>query len=577
MVAEQFLQLRAEVESALAALLKLATELRRSSGTLDTIHGLIRDVREPLLFVAVGEVKSGKSSLLNALFGREIARVDVLPATDKVCIYRYAAADKVVDLSAHMVERYLPIDFLKSFNIVDTPGTNTILAEHQEITENFVPRADLILFVFSVTNPWSNSAWEFLNFINKKWLKNIVFVLQQADLRERSEIDIIRRHLEDTARQKLGRVPPVLAVSAKQALLTRDNDPGRAEAWRQSGLADLEEQINLIVRESETRITKLRSARQSAAVLLEEMISEIRASFEVISRDEKRIERLTQFMAARKEQTKAQATGLVRGVEAACRACTAQGERLVRDEFTFWRTVAMIWRRQHSSRDLQMQLEMKLRQTIEPEVEQAVQTLEADLRGLWPQLHDMLETRLGQELRGRVPATTPDFARQRRELLQSVKLALAEHVGSGSIDRNLAELASQTSTRLRLPAGIAAAGGLVALVTALSSAAVADVTGIVAAAAAGTGAFVAVRQRQKILQTYTEAMTAKCAELMTAVQQQLERAVDAFYREIESAVQPLAAFCTAQRRIHQPLLERGDELRERLTALARELGGGTPP
>ena len=96
-------------------------------------------------------------------------------------------------------ERYLPIAFLQDFNIVDTPGTNTMVAEHQTITENFIPRADLMLFVFSVVNPWGASAWELLRFVNQKWLKNVVFVLQQADLRDPGEVEVIEQHLRETA------------------------------------------------------------------------------------------------------------------------------------------------------------------------------------------------------------------------------------------------------------------------------------------------------------------------------------------------------------------------------------------
>src|SRR5882724_3261813 len=99
MIADQYLQLRSELETALAGLLKLASELRRNTATLDTIHGLLTDIREPLLFVVVGEVKSGKSSLLNALFGQEFAKVDVLPATDKIYIFRYGPEEKQVDVS----------------------------------------------------------------------------------------------------------------------------------------------------------------------------------------------------------------------------------------------------------------------------------------------------------------------------------------------------------------------------------------------------------------------------------------------------------------------------------------------
>src|ERR1700720_3685341 len=98
MIADQYLQLRSELETALAGLLKLGSELRRTPASLDAIHGFLPYIREPLLFVVVGEVKSGKSSLLNALFGQEFAKVDVLPATDRVYIFRYDAAEKSVEV-----------------------------------------------------------------------------------------------------------------------------------------------------------------------------------------------------------------------------------------------------------------------------------------------------------------------------------------------------------------------------------------------------------------------------------------------------------------------------------------------
>lgn len=41
-----------------------------------------------------------------------------------------------------------PVEILREFAIVDTPGTNTIVDHHQEITERFIPASDLIVFVF---------------------------------------------------------------------------------------------------------------------------------------------------------------------------------------------------------------------------------------------------------------------------------------------------------------------------------------------------------------------------------------------------------------------------------------------
>jgi GTPase SAR1 family protein len=571
MIADRYLQLRSELETALADLLKLGSELRRSAGTLDTIHGLLTDIREPLLFVVVGEVKSGKSSLLNALFGQEFAKVDVLPATDRICIFRHGPEEKQVDVSPKLIERYLPVAFLRDFNVVDTPGTNTMVSEHQAITENFVPRADLVLFVFSVVNPWTQSAWDFLKFVQKKWLKHVVFVLQQADLRTPAEVEMIRRHLQDTARQRLGEAPPIFAVSARAALADRKRGLDKDKTWQESEFGALEEQINFIVTESGARMFKLRSAQQTARLMLDEMTDEIRASVEVITRDETSLGRVDQFVQARKEQTLRQVAGLVRRVEQACRQCADEGAKLLQQKLTFWRTWQILWRRGQGTREFQMQIEAKLRQTVEPEVEQAVQLLETDLRGLWPQLHDMLETRLGRELREQVPKTLPDFARQRRELLQSVHLALVEHIAGKSTEEQLTQLFQETSARLRMPAGVAVAGGIAALIAAMSSAAVADVTGILAASAAITGTFLAFRQRKKILRTYATQMEGKCSELTQAVEQQLNRAIELFYVDLTAAFQPLAAFCVAQRRLYEPLLRRGEEVQLKFEAVAARL------
>lgn len=42
-------------------------------------------------------------------------------------------------------------------NLVDTPGTNVILQRQQRLTEEFVPRADLLFFVISADRPLTES------------------------------------------------------------------------------------------------------------------------------------------------------------------------------------------------------------------------------------------------------------------------------------------------------------------------------------------------------------------------------------------------------------------------------------
>lgn len=572
MIADNYLQLRTELETALAGLLKLSSDMRRDPATLDIMHGLLTDIREPLLFVVVGEVKAGKSSLLNALFGQEFARVDVRPATDRVYIFRYGVEEKSVEVSPQLTERYLPIPFLKDFNVVDTPGTNTMVAEHQTITESFIPRADLVLFVFSVVNPWSQSAWDLLNFVQKKWLKNVVFVLQQADLRDATEIELIHRHLQDTAMQKLAFTPPIFPVSARKALLARTTGLDKERLWQESNFGPLEAQIDHMVTESGAGVSKLQSTVKTAGVILGEVADEIRGCFDTILRDEKQLSRVDEFLLARKNQTLRQVAGFLRGVEQACRECANQGTRMLEQKLSFWRTWRLVWSREQWQQEFQTDVEAKLRQTVQPQVENAVQLLESDLRGLWPQLQDTIVAQFESEGPKRMNKTLPDFARQRRDLVQSIQLTLVERIAGKGVEEQLARMFRETAARLRLPAGIAAAGGIVTAIVAMSSAAVADVTGVLAASAAVIGTIVAFTQRRKILAAYEREMETKRLELVHAIEEQMNHAIDLFYQEISLAFAPLAAFCTSERKRYEPLMERAEKLKEVLRGLAARLG-----
>jgi GTPase SAR1 family protein len=571
MIADSYLQLRTELETALGELLKLGAEMRRDPASIDTLQGLLKDIREPLLFVVVGEVKAGKSSLLNAIFGQEFAKVDVLPATDKIYIFRYGDMESTVEVSPHLTERHQPIPFLRDFNVVDTPGTNTIVAEHQTITETFIPRADLVLFVFSVTNPWTQSAWTLLDLVQKRWLKNVVFVLQQADLRDAAEVATISEHLAQTAVQKIGFAPPIFAVSARKALQAKTGGADQAHLWEESGFGPLEDQINRMVTATGARILKLQSSSQTAELIVSEAADELRGSFELILRDEEQLARLTTQLQARKEQTLRQVAGFVRGVDRACRDCAAHGTKLLEEKLSFWKTWRLIWSRAQWQHDFQNEVETKLRATVQPQVENAVQLLEADLRGLWPQLQETIEAQFASEGKSRVARTTPDFADQRRQLLQSIHLTLVERIAGKGVEERLARIFAESATWLRVPAGVAAAGGIATVLAAMISASAADVTGILATSALALGTFFAFAQRRKILATYDKEMEAKRVELTGAIEQQMEHSINLFYNEISSAFQPLAAFCATEHQRYAPLLQRVEELTQTFAALKTRL------
>lgn len=190
------------------------------SETQTTINELRLRMDEPFLFVIVGEVKAGKSSFINALLSteEEICAVAPDPKTDTIQQVKWGEVHDEVVINEYLKQIYFPDPILKEISIVDTPGTNTIVEHHQEITERFVPVSDLVVFVFEAKNPYRKSAWDFLSFINQEWKKKVIFVLQQKDLVNESDLEVnIKGVLKEALKYNVPD-PQVFAVSALQEI-----------------------------------------------------------------------------------------------------------------------------------------------------------------------------------------------------------------------------------------------------------------------------------------------------------------------------------------------------------------------
>jgi GTPase SAR1 family protein len=192
---------------------------------------LIANVNQPFLFVVVGEVKSGKSSFINALLGEEICAVAPDPCTDVIQKITHAEAREERRISEFLREVGLPVEALREVAIVDTPGTNSIIERHQVITERFIPESDLVIFIFPALNPYVKSAWDFFELVHTTWHKKIVFVMQQADRASAQELEVNLRRVAELARERGINDPLVFPVSAKLALEGRIQDSGLDALW----------------------------------------------------------------------------------------------------------------------------------------------------------------------------------------------------------------------------------------------------------------------------------------------------------------------------------------------------------
>jgi hypothetical protein len=258
--AERFFATRDRLSGLVNGILALAGEVNAPfDGQVKPVE-LAAELDRPLQVIACGEVNAGKSSFLNGLAGHGICPVSALPLTDQVRRYRFGeAADDPAGCS-------LPLDFLRRYNLIDTPGTNRGGAEDLDALARHAAEADLVFLVYAVTNPWCAATWDLLGRLPGEALTRTALIVQQADQRAPADVEVILGHMAELARQRIGRVPPVFPVSANLALDALRN--GSSAGWRASGFAKLADFIDETVCQCPARRELLEIWRARTASVL---------------------------------------------------------------------------------------------------------------------------------------------------------------------------------------------------------------------------------------------------------------------------------------------------------------------
>lgn len=239
LINEKVQQLRHHLGSIIQNLVQL-TERVEHEEMIRLATETFNSIDEPFMFVIVGEVKVGKSSFINALLEskEEICRVAPHPMTDTIQVIEWGEEVTEKSINPFLKKLTHPASILKEISVVDTPGTNTIVEQHQEITEDFIPKSDLVIFVFESKNPYRQSAWDLFQYIKKDWHKKLLFVLQQKDLMDPDDLQTNINGVKEYASKQGIEEPVVFAVSAKQEL-----EGNKSESDFQEVRAYIEERI----------------------------------------------------------------------------------------------------------------------------------------------------------------------------------------------------------------------------------------------------------------------------------------------------------------------------------------------
>lgn len=133
-----------------------------------------------LKLAIMGEVKSGKSTLVNAIVGSEVSEVDVLEATSSI-INIFYNEEETYDIDQNCINIGINSDVLKDISIVDTPGLKSITSENENKSIKYIQNADIILYVFDSTHIGQEDIKDAVELI-ASYGKPIVGVLNKGDL-----------------------------------------------------------------------------------------------------------------------------------------------------------------------------------------------------------------------------------------------------------------------------------------------------------------------------------------------------------------------------------------------------------
>lgn len=511
----------------------------------ETLESSVAQLDELFLLVVVGEFNSGKSAVINALLGQRLLEEGVTPTTTRIQVIRYGEQFSRTAISADVGELTLPAPVLREISIVDTPGTNAIFRQHEALTQEFVPRSDIVLFVTSVDRPFTESERLFLEVI-RDWGKKVVFVLNKIDILESpEELDHILDFVVDHAGRMLGIEPEVFPVSARLAL--RAKASGDAVALEESRFQALEEYLVARLDEQERIRLKLHNPLGVGQHLAAKYLGQTEAQLTLLQDDVDAIDEVSRQLGVYKEDMTREFTYRLAEVDNALFALENRGVEFFDETVRLGRVFDLVNKSAISS-EFERKVVADTPRVLEERVNAIIDWLVGGNLRQWQATTDYLAERR-MKYADRIIGSMGNFEYDRSRLLDSVGRAAQQVVQTydqKEQGRRIADAAQQAVAGTAI-AEIGAVG-LGAAITILATTTMADVTGIAAGGmVAVLGLFVIPARRSRSKKELRNRVARMREDLTRALTREFEQALDRDLRRIGEAIAPYTRFVRAER------------------------------
>ncbi|GAB5519754.1 MAG: dynamin family protein [Rhodothermales bacterium] len=537
----------------LTRLRALLSASEASNETLEALDGVIEHLSALFLVVIVGEFNAGKSSVVNALFGEKVMEEGPIPTTARITVLRHGEERTERTVSDFLVERRYPSPMLKHLELVDTPGTNSIIKQHQELTEAFVPRADLVLFVTSYDRPLTDSESQFLHFLREVWGKRLVFVLNKADLaRSADDLRQVINHIRSNAQELMHFEPEIFPVSAEQAYAAKHTADAKEKErlWEASRFDALETfMLKTLAGPAQLKL-KLAAPLDVAERQLAALQTQFSARQQVLAQDEANLADLNRRLDETKALLQTDYQHHLDSIDKLLLEMERRGVQFLDDTIRVGK-ISMLKDRDQFKEEFARQVLRDADRRIEDQVTEAVDSLFKHALTLWNQvLSDFAEqVRKAGRSTGTMQSTM-DY--NRAAVFETMMKGARQKLETNDLReeaRRILENSRNASEQFQAAQIGAGVFGILGTVLMISTGA--DVVGgaglVTGGVLAVAGLTVLPRQRRKAIREFTDQVEGLRAELRQALVRQFDREIEAALTKIESTTQPYRSLVTAER------------------------------
>ncbi len=515
-----------------------------------TLDDTILHLDELFLLVVAGEFNSGKSSFINALLGEPVLREGVTPTTDRINILKYGPEPSERSRDEFVLEIHYPADVLREINLVDTPGTNAVIRRHEELTRDFIPRSDMVLFVTSADRPFTESERAFLEQI-REWGKKVVIVINKVDILQLDEVDQVVSFVRENAVPLLGREPDVFPLSSRIAQRAKASAEGdaRDETWRESRFEAIERYITDTLDEEERIRLKLLNPIGVADAITTKYRNVVSSRLELLADDFRTLENIEKQIELYRGDLERDFKFHLIEIENLLNEMELRGMEFFDDTVRIGRMFDLM-----KGDRIRDEFERRVIADTPAQIENRVQAVidwlvERQLR-LWQGVNEYLNRRrIAQHRDQLVGEIGTSFEYNRSALLESVGRTARQVVERYDRDAESEELARSVQSAMTATAVIeAGAVGLGGILLAVLTTAAADFTGILAASAvAAMGLYIIPAKRRQAKADFHSKISELRDQLARTVSRQVNSELDSSVNRIREAIGPYTRFVRAER------------------------------